>query len=122
MMSVNTFGAYTLIKKHDEAIMAPAIVTARQPYLLTKADEIGPLISKKKKYLLVRLKYRLFYYCVCVLKYSLPEHNVIPVISENIQDVYPFPSLNSFKNCINIIPNEYVIPSAVRVKDKERQF
>lgn len=46
MMSVNTFGAMTLTKRHDEAIMAPAIVTARQPYLLTKEDEIGP--GKKK--------------------------------------------------------------------------
>lgn len=43
----------------------------------------------------------------------LPEHNVIPDISDNIQDVYPFPSLNSFKNSTNIIPNEYVIPSAI---------
>lgn len=42
MMSVNTFGATTLTKRHDEANMAPAIVTARQPYLLTKWDEIGP--------------------------------------------------------------------------------
>lgn len=43
MMSVNTFGAMTLSRRHDEAIMAPAIVTARQPYLLTNELEIGPV-------------------------------------------------------------------------------
>lgn len=59
MMSVNTFGAMTLTKRHDEAIMAPAIVTARQPYLLTKEDEIGPGKKKQaKKESWVRLKLR----------------------------------------------------------------
>lgn len=42
MMSVNTFGAKKLTKRHAEASRAPAIVTALQPYLLTKEDEIGP--------------------------------------------------------------------------------
>lgn len=46
MMSVNTFGAMTLARRHAEATMAPAIVTARQPYLLTKEDEIGPITSR----------------------------------------------------------------------------
>lgn len=43
----------------------------------------------------------------------LPEHNVMPDISDNIQYVYPFPSLNSFKNSTYIMPNVYVIPSAI---------
>lgn len=42
MMSVNTFCAKKLRKRQAEASRAPAIVTARQPYLLTKEDEIGP--------------------------------------------------------------------------------
>lgn len=43
MMSVKTFRARTLTARQPEARIAPAIVTDRQPYLLTKEDEIGPL-------------------------------------------------------------------------------
>lgn len=42
IMSVRTFFAQTLIKRQAEANIEPAIVTARQPYLLTNEDEIGP--------------------------------------------------------------------------------
>lgn len=39
-----TFGAHTLRSKQMLERIAPAIVTARQPYLLTKALDIGPVI------------------------------------------------------------------------------
>lgn len=42
MISAKTFGARTLIARQADARIAPAIVTARQPYLFTKEDEIGP--------------------------------------------------------------------------------
>lgn len=45
IISVNTFCAKTLTIMHSEAKSAPAIVTARQPYLLTNDDEIGPEID-----------------------------------------------------------------------------
>jgi hypothetical protein len=40
--SVKTFWAKTLSTKHAPAKKDPAMVTARQPYLFTKALEIGP--------------------------------------------------------------------------------
>lgn len=42
MYSVKTFVAKTLSIKQIPAIIVPAIVTARHPYLLTKALENGP--------------------------------------------------------------------------------
>lgn len=42
MISVKTFGARTLTARQAEANIAPAMVTARHPYLLTKLLEIGP--------------------------------------------------------------------------------
>lgn len=41
-MSVNTFCAKTLTSKKAAAISEPAMVTERQPYLLTNEDDIGP--------------------------------------------------------------------------------
>lgn len=56
MMSVNTFCAQKLTKRHADATKAPAIVTARQPYLFTNEDEIGPMSKyEKRKVPLVRL-------------------------------------------------------------------
>lgn len=40
--SVITFCAKTLSTKHTKARTAPAMVTARQPYLFTNELEIGP--------------------------------------------------------------------------------
>lgn len=48
MMRVKTLGATTLTKRQADAKIAPAIVTGRQPYLLTKEDEIGPLIIRNE--------------------------------------------------------------------------
>lgn len=47
-ISTKTLGAKTLAERHAEAKMAPAIVTDRQPYLLTKEDEIGPFYMTKQ--------------------------------------------------------------------------
>lgn len=47
MMSVITFFAQTLIKRQAAANIEPAIVTDRQPYLLTNEDEIGPEPTNK---------------------------------------------------------------------------
>ena len=41
--SVRTFCAKTLSTKHAPARNAPAMVTARQPYLFTNELEIGPV-------------------------------------------------------------------------------
>lgn len=41
-ISVVTFVAYTLHDKQPAANIDPDIVTARQPYLFTNEDEIGP--------------------------------------------------------------------------------
>lgn len=49
MISVSTFFAVTLHKRQPAASNEPAIVTGRQPYLLTNEDEIGPKDSANKK-------------------------------------------------------------------------
>lgn len=91
------------MNRQAEAIIAPAMVTARQPNLLTSTDEIGPSTQS---------------FCYFHVEYQdddwfiLPVHRVIPVISDMMDDVYPLPSLNSLSNAMYITPNEYVIPSA----------
>lgn len=42
IISVSTFSAQALMNIKNAAIIEPAMVTARHPYLLTRADEIGP--------------------------------------------------------------------------------
>lgn len=43
IMSVKTFVAKTLHRRHADAHIEPAIVTERQPNLFTNVDEIGPV-------------------------------------------------------------------------------
>lgn len=52
MISVNTFCAYTLTRRQAAATIDPAIVTARQPYLFTNEDEIGPIAQSNQLLLL----------------------------------------------------------------------
>lgn len=42
----------------------------------------------------------------------------MPHIKDRIQDVYPLPSLNSFKSSMYTTPNVYVIPSAENIKTR----
>lgn len=74
-----------------EANIEPAMVTARQPYLFTKEDEIGPIVFsfeiKQNRFVIDILLWWEIFLCVYEIFINLPEQSVIPLITERIQDV-----------------------------------
>ena len=68
--SVRTFCAKTLSTRHAPARKAPAMVTARQPYLFTKELEIGP--AKQQQTAIYRCYLTAIYrYCLYITLHKL---------------------------------------------------